>query len=93
MIIGGHSHTLLEKATEISRSRSFAGQYQDDRSARFDIMVDTDRNCIDSFTWKTIPICAENCPRDEEVKVILNYKEATDEKYGRIAARGYEEHP
>ncbi|HUM82608.1 MAG TPA: bifunctional UDP-sugar hydrolase/5'-nucleotidase [Lachnospiraceae bacterium] len=88
VIIGGHSHTLLEKATEINGVQIVQAGIGTNQIGRFDIMVDTDRNCIDSFTWKTIPICAENCPRDEEVEsLILNYKKATDEKYGRIVTR------
>ena len=77
-----------EKATEINGVQIVQAGIGTNQIGRFDIMVDTDRNCIDSFTWKTIPICAENCPRDEEVEsLILNYKKATDEKYGRIVTR------
>ena len=78
IIIGGHSHTLLEEPCIVGT----------DQIGRFDIMVDTDKNCIDSYTWQCIPITEENCPRDEALeKVVSEYKDYTDEKYGRILTR------
>lgn len=51
-------------------------------------MVDTDNNCIDSYTWKLIPIDEDHCPRDLELeKVIQKYKEQTDSKYCRVVTR------
>ena len=51
-------------------------------------MVDTDRNAIDSFTWQLVPIDDAHCPRDEELeKFILQYRDATSEKYDRIVTR------
>ena len=51
-------------------------------------MVDTDNNCIDSFTWQCIPITSENCPRDEALEQAINeYKDATDQKYSRVLTR------
>lgn len=35
-----------------------------DQIGRFDIVVDTDNNCIDSYTWKSVPIIDKNCPRN-----------------------------
>ena len=60
LIIGGHTHTVLEKPEIVAFNRS--GQYRH-RCNQGDIDVDTDNNCIDTFTWKFIPITDKNCQR------------------------------
>lgn len=64
LIIGGHSHTLLEKPVEVAGIPIVQAASGTDQIGRFDITVDTDHNCIDSYTWQLIPITEENCPRD-----------------------------
>ena len=64
-----------------------------DQIGRFDIQVDTDQNCIDSYQWQLIPITEENCPRDEILEKVVNgYKEQTDRKYSRIVTRFVEQY-
>lgn len=88
IIIGGHSHTLLEEPCVVAGIPVVQAAVGTDQIGRFDIMVDTDKNCIDSYTWQCIPITEENCPRDEALeKVVSEYKDYTDEKYGRILTR------
>ena len=59
-----------------------------DEIGRFDIMVDTDLNAIDTFTWRMVPIDDMHCPRDEELeRFIQHYKSVTSEKYDRIITR------
>lgn len=88
IIIGGHSHTLLEEPCIAAGIPIVQAAVGTDQIGRFDIMVDTDKNCIDSYTWQCIPITEENCPRDEALeKVVSEYKDYTDEKYGRILTR------
>ena len=88
LIVGGHSHTLLKEPVvragiPIVQAASGTGQI-----GRFDIMIDTDNNCIDSYKWELIPVDAEHCPRDKDLEeVILQYKEKTDTKYRRIVTR------
>ena len=60
---------------------------------RFDIMVDTDDNCIDSYTWQLVPINEDNCERDLQLeRVIEKYKNQTDVKYSRVVTRFKEEY-
>ena len=88
IIIGGHSHTLLDKPVEVAGIPIVQAACGTAQVGRFDIEVDTDNNCISSYTWELIPIDAENCPRDTALeRVLLGYKEKTDEKYGRIVTR------
>ena len=88
IIIGGHSHTLLSEPCVVAGIPIVQAAVGTDQIGRFDIMVDTDNNCIDSYTWQCIPITEENCPRDEALeKVVGEYKDYTDEKYGRVLTR------
>jgi 5'-nucleotidase len=88
IIIGGHSHTLLSEPCEVAGIPIVQAAVGTDQIGRFDIMVDTDSNCIDSYTWQCIPVTEENCPRDKALeKVVREYKKYTDEKYGRILTR------
>ncbi len=59
-----------------------------DQIGRFDIIVDTDNNCIDSYTWRTVPICAETCPRNPAMEQVLHrFTSQVDEKYSHIVGR------
>ena len=88
VIIGGHSHTLLDEPCEVNGIPIVQAGIGTDQIGRFDIMVDTDNNCIDSYTWRTVPITSENCPRDSTIEeVIRSYKSHTDQKYGQILTR------
>ena len=88
LIIGGHSHTFIDEPAVVNGIPIVQAGTGTDLIGRFDIMVDTDRNCIDSYTWKTIPINPETCPRDTALEQLINsYKAQTDSKYGRIVTR------
>ncbi len=88
IIIGGHSHTLLSEPCEVAGIPIVQAAIGTDQIGRFDIMVDADNNCIDSYTWQCIPITADNCPRDTALEEVINkYKDVTDKKYGRILTR------
>ena len=88
VIIGGHSHTFLEEPVLVNDIYIVQAGTGTDQIGRFDIMVDTDRNAIDTFTWELIPINNETAPRDEAMEeYITHFKQATDQKYDRIVTR------
>ena len=88
VIIGGHSHTRLSEPCVVAGIPIVQAAVGTDQIGRFDIMVDTDNNCIDSYTWQCIPITDETCPRDAAMEEVINeYKKETDEKYGRVLTR------
>ncbi len=88
IIIGGHSHTFIDEPAIVNNIVVVQAGTGTDQIGRFDIMVDTDNNCIDSFKWQTVPINSEHCPRDEDLENILrHYKEQTDKKYSRLVTR------
>ena len=88
VIIGGHSHTFLEEPAVVNNIPIVQAATGTDQVGRFDIMIDTDNNCIDSYEWNLIPIDDTHCPRDPALEeVIEKYVDATDEKYGRYITR------
>ena len=88
IIIGGHSHTLLEEPVVIKGIPIVQAACGTDQIGRFDIVVDTDTNSIHSYTWRLVPINQDECPRDKNLeKVIMQYKKETDKKYGCIITR------
>lgn len=88
IIIGGHSHTYLEEPIEIASIPIVQAAYGTSQIGRFDIIVDTDLNSIDSYRWELIPITPENCPRDLQLeKIVRQYKEETEKKYNRVITR------
>ena len=88
IIIGGHTHTLLSEPCVVSGIPIVQAAVGTDQIGRFDITIDTDKNCIDSYTWQCIPITEENCPRDMALEKELDeYKNETDKKYNRVLTR------
>ena len=88
VIIGGHSHTKLEEPAKVNDIYIVQAGTGTDEIGRFDIMVDTDLNAIDTLTWQMVPIDDAHCPRDEEVEnFIQRYRSATSQKYDRIITR------
>lgn len=88
IIIGGHSHTLLEEPFLVNGIPIVQAATGSSQVGRFDIVVDKNTNAIDSYEWKLIPIDEDHCPKDEPLEqLIRKYKEKTDEKYSRIVTR------
>ncbi|MBR2078982.1 MAG: 5'-nucleotidase C-terminal domain-containing protein [Clostridia bacterium] len=88
VIVGGHSHTFIEEPAVVNDVVIVQAGTGTDQIGRFDIVVDTDHNCIDSYIWRTVPINNEYCPRDEALeKILRHYKGQTDKKYGRLITR------
>lgn len=88
LIIGGHSHTILEQPEKINDILIVQAGVGTSQVGRFDIVIDTDRNAVHSYEWKLIPIKSTYCPRDELIEqTILRYKRETDKKYNRVLCR------
>ena len=75
VIIGGHSHTFLEEPALVNNIYIVQAGTGTDQIGRFDIMVDTDLNAIDTFTWQLIPINNDTALKDEAMEqFITQYK-------------------
>ena len=88
LIIGGHSHTILDKPAEVNGiliAQAGVGTMQ---IGRFDIVVDTDTNSVHTYKWELVPIDSKHCPRDTQMEEIISrYKERIDQKYERVLCR------
>lgn len=88
IIIGGHSHTYLEQPEIVNGILITQAGTGTDQIGRFDLQIDTDRNCIHHARWTSVPITDEHCPRDRALEEILNrYQSAAEEKYSRVITR------
>ncbi|MDR3305846.1 MAG: metallophosphatase, partial [Clostridiales Family XIII bacterium] len=82
IIIGGHSHTVLEQPESVNDILIAQAGMGTAQIGRFDITVDTDTNSVHDYTWRLVPIDSEHCPRDPAIeKIIEEYKTHTDSKY------------
>ncbi|MDO4502202.1 MAG: bifunctional UDP-sugar hydrolase/5'-nucleotidase [Coriobacteriia bacterium] len=88
LIIGGHSHTLIDEPVVVNGIPIVQVGTGTDQLGRFDIVVDTKKNRMDSYQWQSIPLNDATAPLDNVLEdLILNYKGQTDLKYGRILTR------
>lgn len=88
IIIGGHSHTFLEKPESVNGILIAQAGTGTDQIGRFDLEIDLDSNSVHNFRWTSIPITDEYCPRDTVLEEILGrYKSAAEEKYSRVVTR------
>ncbi len=88
IIIGGHSHTFLDEPAHVNGITIVQAGIGTDQIGRFDLVIDTDNNCIESYTWKCVPIDSEHCQRDLSLEELIGkFKSKTDEKYSRIVTR------
>lgn len=87
IIIGGHSHTYIEKPEKVNDILVVQAGMGTDQIGRFDITIDTDKNAIYDYKWKCVSINSR-CPRDEKLEeLIQKYKNKTDLKYGQVITR------
>ena len=88
MIIGGHSHTILEQPAEINNILITQAGTGTDQIGRFDIVVDDKTNSIAEWKWKLIPVDNNLAEPDHELeKLIDTFKEEVDRKYNRLICR------
>ncbi|MGL5131246.1 MAG: bifunctional metallophosphatase/5'-nucleotidase [Planktothrix sp.] len=88
MIIGGHSHTLLEQPAQVNNILIAQAAVGSDQIGRFDIVVDDDTNSIVEWKWELVPINSTVAEPDMVLEnFIATYKEEVDRKYNRIVSR------
>lgn len=85
LIIGGHSHTILEQPEVVNGILIAHAGVGTDQIGRFDLTIDMDSNSIAEYKWQLIPINDTACPHDEEiVNAVHRFKNETNKKYNRI---------
>jgi 5'-nucleotidase / UDP-sugar diphosphatase len=83
MIIGGHSHSYMEKPLKVNNVLiAQAG------TGTFDIVVDDDTNSIVDYKWKAISINDHIAKPDKELLAYIDsYKKVVDKKYNTIVSK------
>jgi 5'-nucleotidase / UDP-sugar diphosphatase len=88
MIIGGHSHTILEKPEKVNNILIAQAGTGTDQIGRFDITVDDDTNSIVDYNWQLIPINSEIAEPDERLQEFIGkFKKQVDDKYSTIISK------
>jgi len=88
MIIGGHSHTILDQPAQVNGVLIAQAGVGTKQIGRFDIVVDDDTNSIIEFDWRLVPIIEGTIEPDEDLqKYIASYKEIVDAKYNSIVCK------
>jgi len=88
MIIGGHSHSILEQPAIVKDILITQAGVGTDQIGRFDIVVDDDTNSIVEWKWQLLPVDESLAQPDEELqRFIDSFKQEVDRKYNAIMCR------
>lgn len=88
MIIGGHSHTVLEQPELVNNILIAQAGVGTDQIGRFDLVVDDATNSIIKWEWQLVPIDNKISKPDAYLEEFINnYKNKVDEKYNAIVTR------
>ena len=88
VIIGGHSHTILEQPEKVNDILIVQAGVGTKQIGHFDIVVDTDLNSVHSYEWRLVPIDSRHCPRDPQLEnTIARFQRHVDEKYDRMLCK------
>jgi len=96
LIIGGHSHTVLDHPEEVNGIIVAQAGHGTSHIGRFDLVLDTDRNTIDSYEWQFVDIAKAGTPHDTQLEqVIAGYEHMVDQKYDQVLCKFHGEltHP
>jgi len=88
LIIGGHSHTVLNKPEKVNNILITQAGVGSDQIGRFDLVVDDDTNSIVDFKWKLIPIDSNLAEPDKDLQDYINsFRDVVDRKYNTIICK------
>lgn len=93
MIIGGHSHTVLDKPAEVNGILIAQAGVGTDQIGRFDITIDDETNKVIEYKWQLNPIDDNLAKPDESLsKYLETYANDVDQKYNAILCKLAIEH-
>ena len=88
MILGGHSHTILDQPAVVNNILIAQAGVGTDQVGRFDIVVEDATNAIIDWKWELVPINNMTSKEDISLKNFIHeYKEKVDAKYNSIVTR------
>jgi 5'-nucleotidase/UDP-sugar diphosphatase len=88
MIIGGHSHTILDQPAVVNNILIAQAGTGTDQVGRFDVVVDDDTNSIVEWKWRLVPIDNAHCVPDKDLERFIDgYRDIVDAKYASIISK------
>jgi len=88
MIIGGHSHTIMEKPAKSNNILIAQAGVGSDQIGRFDIIVDDETNSIIEYKWQLIPIDQNLAQPDFKLEEYINsFQDTINRKYNTIICK------
>ncbi|HDQ06498.1 MAG TPA: bifunctional metallophosphatase/5'-nucleotidase [Candidatus Bathyarchaeota archaeon] len=88
LIIGGHSHTVMEQPAEVNNILIAQAGVGSDQIGRFDIVVDDETNSIIEYKWQLIPIDETLAEPDVKLQEYINsFQETIDRKYNTLVCK------
>lgn len=88
LIIGGHSHTMLEQPEKVNDILIAQVGSGTEHIGRFDLVINMDTNAVHEFTWQAVPIDDTHCPNDPVMDELLSdYQAEVDGKYNSVICR------
>lgn len=88
MIIGGHSHSILDKPAKVNSVLIAQAGVGSNQIGRFDIVVDDDTNSIIDYKWQLIPIDNKIAKPDIALEKYINsFNDEVDRKYNTIVCK------
>jgi len=83
IIIGGHSHTILEQPAKVNNILVAQAGVGTNQIGRFDIVVDDDTNSVVDYKWQLVPIVEGIAEPDVALQeYISTFATVVDRKYG-----------
>ncbi len=88
MIIGGHSHTFMEKPEVVNGVPIVQAGTGSSVIGRIDLQYDQEAKTIEDLKWRCVPINEDTAPVDEIMADLIDsYRTQTDSKYKRVVTR------
>ena len=88
MIIGGHSHTFMDKPEVVNGVPIVQAGTGTGIIGQIDLQYDQDKKEIADFRWKCVPINEYTAPKDPIMdELVDSYRTQTDTKYKRVVTR------
>ena len=93
LIIGGHSHTILEQPAEVNGILITQAGTGTNQIGRFDIVVDDHTNSIVEWKWRLVAINSTNMAPDQGLRDFIDaYRQQVDGKYATVLCKLGREH-
>lgn len=88
MIIGGHSHTVLEKPEVVNGIPIVQAGTSTNQIGRMDIVVNDDTNAIVEYHWQLVPITSDICMPDRALETfIASFADPVNRKYASVITK------